>query len=266
MSVNRKSILKKLLRVEGDFKVSDVFYKKTSIRLLPKEGGKQVVPDSWIKINYKTYPRLKRVDLPKPADLSISLEKAIVWRRSRRDYLNRPLDIKQLSSLVYFSAGIVKKYINWDKSLRAYPSAGGRYPLELYLIINNVGSVDRGLYHYNVKENCLELLYKRNLREEVGHLTGQDFVKEAQVILVLTGVFDRTRVKYEDRGFRYILMECGHLFQNVYLVSEAFNLSCCAIGGFIDDKLNSLLDIQHTSEKVLYLMAVGNRAKDKAKI
>ncbi len=64
-------------------------------------------------------------------------------------------------------------------------------------------------------------------------------------------------IKYKERGYRYILFEAGHLGQNIYLVSKALGLKCCAIGGFDDDKFHELLDIDGDNEAVLYAFAMG---------
>jgi len=64
-------------------------------------------------------------------------------------------------------------------------------------------------------------------------------------------------VKYKDRGYRYIFIEAGHLGQNISLVAKNLNLSTCAIGGFIDEELNNLLDIDSQKESVIYIFAVG---------
>ena len=74
----------------------------------------------------------------------------------------------------------------------------------------------------------------------------------------MSAVLYRTRIKYEERGYRFILMECGHIAQNLYLISEAMKLKCCSIGGFVDEKFNNLLDLQGQSEKTMYLVAIGN--------
>lgn len=140
---------------------------------------------------------------------------------------------------------------------RVYPSAGARYPLEIYLVVNRVKSLEKGLYHYNVKEHSLELLRKDNFDKFMAEITGQDLVAKAGVVIFISAILDRTRVKYGDRGYRFVLLDAGHLAQNVYLVSEALKLQCCSIGGFIDDELNKLLDLEGTSEKVIYLIALG---------
>ncbi len=260
MKYNKKNNLMEILKIKSFFKLSDYFHKKTKILSFPKEEAKEKIPESWIKINYKSYPRFKQVALPNPESLKINLDEVIKSRRSRREFDNGSIDFKKLSSLILYSVGIT--YVNKkDKNnkLRAYPSAGGRYPIEIYLIVNKINFLDKGLYHFNVKEKTLELLLNGNLSKKIAKLANQDFIEESSVVFLLTGVLDRTRVKYEDRGLRYIYMECGHITQNLYLISEALNLSCCSIGGFVDDKINKLLDLQYSSEKILYLIAVGNK-------
>lgn len=248
-----------LLRGEKRFPKSDSFHEATKISSYPKGEKEEYYPRSWIKINYKTYPRLKRIKLPPPLKLKANLERTILSRRSKREFSCKRLTPKELSSLLLFSGGLTyQKNEDWDKSLRAYPSAGARYPLEIYLAVNRVESVENGLYHYNVKEHSLELLRKGDFDKMMAKTTDQEWVGKAGVVILISAVLDRTRVKYKDRGYRFILMEAGHLAQNIHLMSEALNLSSCAIGGFIDDELNKLLDLEGTCESVVYLVAVGH--------
>lgn len=263
MKNSKKNSLRDILRIGGFYRISDYFQNKTKVLSFPKVKTKEKVPESWIKVNYKSYPRFSRLILPEPEKLEMCLGKSIKSRRSRRKFSNGSIDLRKLSSLILYSSGIIfisKKDKN--NKLRAYPSAGGRYPIELYLIVNNIESLDKGLYHFNVKENSLEPLLNADLSKKIAKLTGQDFVKKASVVFLLTGILDRTRIKYGDRGLRYIYMECGHITQNLYLISEALNLSCCSIGGFVDNEINKLLDIQFSSEKTLYLVAIGNKKNE----
>ncbi|MBI2641937.1 SagB/ThcOx family dehydrogenase, partial [Candidatus Roizmanbacteria bacterium] len=137
--------------------------------------------------------------------------------------------------------------------------AGARYPLEIYLVVLNCFNLDEGLYHYNVKENILELLLKKDLSELLSKATGGEFwIKSIGVVFIITGVLDRTRIKYGDRGYRFVLIEAGHLAQNICLKATEFGLGTCPIGGFIDDEVNQLLDIHIQKEFTLYLIAIGH--------
>lgn len=251
--------LTQLLKGEKKFLQSDTFHEATKISSYPKEKKEEYYPRSWIKINYKTYPRLKRIKLPPPLKLKANLERIILSRRSRREFSRKCLTPKELSSLLLLSGGITyQENGDWDRSLRAYPSAGARYPLELYLAVNRIESVENGLYHYNVKEHSLELLRKGDFDKRVAKVTDQEWVEKAGIVILISAVLDRTRIKYKDRGYRFVLIEAGHLAQNIHLISEALRLYCCAIGGFIDDELNELLDLKGTCESVIYLVAVGH--------
>jgi SagB-type dehydrogenase family enzyme len=77
------------------------------------------------------------------------------------------------------------------------------------------------------------------------------------MLIIITTVFSRTIVKYKERGWRYIFFEAGHLTQNIYLISTLLKLNCCAIGGFLDERLIKLLDLNPISELPLYLIAIG---------
>lgn len=254
-----KSIVKETLEGGKLFKKSDLFHESVKIPSFPK-NEKHNTPDSWVKINYKTYPRLNRVILPKPVKNDKKLIDLLISRRSVRDFSGKSINLGELSSILFYSAGIT--YIenkNWDVALRAYPSAGARYPLEIYVLINNVKGIKEGIYHYNVKEHSLELLRKGDFISTIQNIASQDLLKKANIVMVISAVLDRTRIKYGDRGYRFPFIESGHMSQNFYLVSQALGLGCCTIGGFIDNEINDLLDFADTSEKTIYLTAIGTK-------
>ena len=85
----------------------------------------------------------------------------------------------------------------------------------------------------------------------------RSFVEKASTVFIITGVLDRTRIKYRDRGYRYALIETGHLGQNICLLTAELGLGCYPLGGFIDHVVNELLDISFQKEFALYLLAVG---------
>jgi SagB-type dehydrogenase family enzyme len=85
----------------------------------------------------------------------------------------------------------------------------------------------------------------------------QEFLGEANLVLVLTAIFQRLRWKYQERAYRYALLEAGHLGQNVYLAATSMGMGACAVGAFLDDGLNGLLGVDGKDEAALYLLAVG---------
>jgi SagB-type dehydrogenase family enzyme len=86
---------------------------------------------------------------------------------------------------------------------------------------------------------------------------GQEMLGQAAVCFVLTGLFQRTRWKYHERSYRYVLLEAGHIGQNLYLAATSMALGACAVGAFLDDTLNALLGLDSEEEAALYLITVG---------
>lgn len=247
--MNKIKSFKKLLPLPTT--ISELFHDKTKIKKqVPPEVHKY--PEEWIKTYYKGYSRLDFVTLPKPnLSSKLAYKKVISNRRSIRNKNNSKIGLKQLNSLLYFSAG----KINDDR--RFYPSAGARYPLEVYLISLNT-DLEKGLYHYYVRNHGLEKLATFNTFKSSKYFI-QDWLKNSSCLIIISAVFKRTINKYNDRGYRHILMEAGHLGQNFYLNSSALNLSCCSVVGFYDNRLNHLLDIDGLDESVLYTLAIGKK-------
>jgi len=229
-------------------------------------------PKEWATIYFKEYPRLAKVLLPKPdpirneisngaRKLESSLGEVLLKRKSEREFNGEPINLNDLSHLLFYSAGIIeKKEEDWNKTRRAYPSGGGRFPLEVYLFnLQASDELKEGIYHYNVKEHSLEkLLEDNNLREQIyPAAVWQEMMQKAPLVLAISAVFDRNMMKYKNRGYRYVLFEAGHLGQNIYLAATALGLKCCALGGFGDDNLHQLLDVDGESEAVLYLLTLG---------
>lgn len=88
-------------------------------------------------------------------------------------------------------------------------------------------------------------------------ITGQDWVKKSSAVLIISAIYKRTEIKYGSRGFRYVLLEAGHVGQNIYLIASALKLKCCVIGGYLDKEINALLDLDPDQEIVLYLIALA---------
>lgn len=204
---------------------------------------------------YKTYLQAEKFDLPSPPiDQGLSLAKTIETRRSKRDYLNKPISLVNLSQLLYLGLGIT----NSHRELRSAPSAGALYPLEVYPVVYRVEGLPEGIYHYDIRNHKLEQLKAGDFRVKVvaGGL-GQNFLGQGSICFILSGIWQRTRWKYGPRTYRYVLMEAGHVGQNLYLAATSLGLGACAVGAFFDDALNNLLELDGISEAVLYLVSVG---------
>lgn len=198
------------------------------------------------------------VKLPEP-DLmgNISVEEAIQNRRSVRTYANKSLSIKDVSQLMWAAQGITDEQNN----LRAAPSSGRTYPLEIYLVVGKGGveRVGEGVYHYNPNNHELEKLLNGDKRSDLSNAAnGQGAVAGAPVNIVITGNYQRTMAKYGNNNLsiRFVHLEAGHTGENIYLEATARGLATVSIGSFNDDTIKTLLNIP-ADETTLYIFPVG---------
>jgi SagB-type dehydrogenase family enzyme len=258
-----KKPLEKIISHFSPESISEIFIKKTSVN---NDGNQNIIPieewpEDWKEINFKGYPRLNHILLPKPQKRTIrtKLLNSLLSRHSCRNYIGSPITLNDISNLLFFSAGIKDK----EKTTRFYPSAGGRYPLELYIIALNIKGLEKGIYHYNVRNHYLEILDTIDLSNQLNNLFCDiGWIKDISVIIIMTAIFGRTENKYKDRGLRYILIEAGHVGQNLYLISDSLLLSGCEIGGFYDLELNKILDLDGINESVVNVFACGKSSRD----
>ena len=207
---------------------------------------------------YKTYPDAERIDLPSPLDFQgLSVEAALEERRSVRDYADRALSLEALSRLVWAAQGITQERLQF----RAAPSAGALYPIETYPVVLDVAGLEPGLYHYAVREHTLEVLESGDFQRDITAAgLHQAFLGQAGVCIVLSAIFQRTRWRYQERAYRYVLLEAGHIAQNLYLEAVSMGLGACAVAAFRDGDLNDLLGLDGVDEAALYILSIGERA------
>ena len=182
----------------------------------------------------------------------------ILKRRSERNFSDSNLKLSEIKTIVELCGGINQISPENSLALRSWPSAGARYPLELYIFNNKIDDLEKYSYHYNVKRNSLEKLFSlKDASDFFVQISGQEWTRKAACIIAISSVFGRNQVKYSDRGYRYSLIDCGHLGQNILLACTALHLKSCPIGGFIDSELNESLEIDGKNEAVIYLIAIG---------
>jgi SagB-type dehydrogenase family enzyme len=207
----------------------------------------------------KTYASAKKIALPDPLPLEVFFQETVQRRKSVRDFSDRPVTIEELSYLLWASTGISR--VEHGYEFRTSPSAGALYPIETYVVANNVGSLPNGLYHYAVKEHALEELKSGYLGEETARAAlEQDFCREAAAVFIWTAVFDRSKWKYGERAYRYAYLDAGHIAAHLSLAAVGLNLGSCQVGALFDDEINRILGIDGREESVLYMSAVGHPA------
>jgi len=212
---------------------------------------------------FKRYPDAETIKLPtnwtlKEARITPLLQK----RRSLRKYENESVSMEELAFMLWASQGITAKSENY--SFRTAPSGGALYPIETYFSANRVEGLNPGLYHFDVENFSIDRLTTTDSAEAVAAAClNQKFMAQAAVSFLWSAVLRRSMSKYGNRGMRYILLDAGHICQNLVIAAEATGNGACPIAAFYDDEINALLGLDPEEETVLYAAAVGKRAAPK---
>lgn len=185
-------------------------------------------------------------------------------RRSVRAFLSMQMTMRELSDLLHVSYGIIEVApleAGGAFLRRSVPSAGGLYPLEIYLMLRRVEGVADGIHHFDARGDALELIQPGDWSTGAADVFYTwPFITEANAIICFSAVFDRCQKKYGPRGYRYILLEAGHAAQNLCLAAAELGLATLCMGGFRDGALNRLLCLDAPKEGVVYSIAVGRPA------
>lgn len=205
---------------------------------------------------YKSYPESSRVALPVPGSPSTTLDQVLRGRRSVRDFEWRPLSLQELSYLLWASTGITRRERGHE--FRTAPSAGALYPVETYMAVNDVTEVPPGIYHYSIRDHALEQLRRGRMGEELARAAlDQSMCARAPLVLIWTALFERSKWKYDQRAYRYLYLDAGHVAQNLALAAVALGLGSCQIAAIYDEEVNELLGVDGGEEGAIYLSAVG---------
>ncbi|MBD3185700.1 SagB/ThcOx family dehydrogenase [Candidatus Bathyarchaeota archaeon] len=203
---------------------------------------------------------IKSVDLPSNHEFRIdSFIKVLKDRRSRRAFSPDAITLQDLSTLLKFTTGTRSGNISRDNfHFRHVPSAGGLFPHETYVIANRVEGISRGLYHYNIPKESLDLLKTGDHEKTLARIClDQDMAYLCAAGFLWVAIIPRSKWKYLQRCYRYIYMDIGHVGQNFYLVSEALKLACCTIGAIYDDEGNEFIGLDGIDETLVYAGVVG---------
>ena len=206
---------------------------------------------------YKTYPDSVKVVLPAfDPSRPMTLDQTLNERKSIRKFRPEPITLGQLGYLIWASTGVQRAEHGYE--FRTAPSAGALYPIETYLVANDVRKLEPGLYHYGIRNHELEQLHAGDLRRAVAMAAlGQEMCASAAAVFVWTAVFERSKWKYLQRAYRYVYLDVGHIAQNLALAAVSLDLGTCQIGALFDDEVNKLLGVDGVEEGVVYMSVVG---------
>jgi SagB-type dehydrogenase family enzyme len=187
--------------------------------------------------------------------LRIKLYDAIVRRSSIRNYAATPCDLENVNALLWAANGVVDVSQGFER--RACPSAGGVYPLRLVVLAQSVRNLSPGIFNYDPTLRELQ-----RLSIEPPDDTAEWFrthhvdLAAASAVVFIVGDLERLCSRYGERGYRYLLLEAGHVGQNLCLAAESLGLSGVPLGGFDDELVNRALCSR--DEVTLYSFVVGS--------
>ncbi len=221
------------------------------------------VPKSYVKrvraTELRYLPEAPVLELPKPPHDN-PLSELLHRRCSVRSFENQVMSLVSLAQLLDAGCGLngLREVDGQYYEARNSPSAGGLYPLEVFLSIQAVEGLAPGLYHYEPRSHGLHWVNQAVPTDFIEPFLQQDYIVNANAVFVFTSVFMRSMSKYGERGYRFALLEAGHQAENICLMAVQLGLGSLCIGGFHDMDLNTILGIDGERHAALYCVAVGS--------
>ncbi|MFA8450191.1 MAG: SagB family peptide dehydrogenase [Bacteroidales bacterium] len=196
-----------------------------------------------------------------------ALKKIFEKRKSTRTFGDQGMTYQQICDLFKLSY-----YILEDKR-RNIASGGGLYPIELFFISMNVEGMDPGVYYYNIANESFDTVRKFAQDEDMDAVNHAFFTDNREDIefgniggyIVFGTYLRRLTLKYQDRGVRFAMVDSGSIMTNVYLAASALDIGVCALGGYLDDPLAELVEIEGRQEMISNAIVVGPLPEEKSK-
>ena len=156
---------------------------------------------------------------------------ALASRRTWRQAPGEPLALERLAWLLHHGVA------TGPDGRRPYPSAGASYPVQLHLVARRCTGLAPGTYRYDGSIGGLRATVLGDPTDAVGRAFGRDWVRQARAVLVMSASPEVMTGQHALRGYRYALLEAGHLAQSLLLLAAAATLPACPLGGFADEAL-----------------------------
>lgn len=201
------------------------------------------------------------VSLPPSRHLHMSVTESIRRRVSARTLTTVEVSGDELATILDSSFGMSRSNVDtpFPRPFRVAPSGGALYPIEPFVYCRSVQDIDPGLYHFSVSEGHLRRINSSAaMSDEIANAFQQsELARVASAILLMAGFFARSTFKYGERAYRFVLIEAGHIGQNIALVSTGLGLSCVTVGGFFDRALDATLNFDGVWQSVIYSVLIG---------
>ena len=168
---------------------------------------------------------------------------------------------RRLSRLLFCSYGLTARMpmvTGEDFYLRAVPSAGGLYPAELYLISAGTPLLSAGIYNYQPRTHSLIHFWQdHNVWSGLQKACfGHPALQNTRMAIAVTAVFQRSAWRYQDRAYRRIFLDTGHLLGNIEIASAIEDYQVSLIGGFADEAVNELLFLDKQLEGAIAIVPI----------
>lgn len=204
----------------------------------------------------KHYPDLPL--LPLPLELGESDWPAVDALAGHRPPNRAPMDLHWLASVLFYAAGITRRGKTEGSSFRAAPSAGARYPIEVYVACGDLGELPAGLYHFEPGRFGLQQLRVGDPRAFLSTIADAPRCATAPFTLLLTGVPWRSTWRTGWRGYRHLWWDAGAMIANTLALATAANRPADVVTGFIDGELSTFLALDADEEVPLAVVPMGD--------
>jgi SagB-type dehydrogenase family enzyme len=203
---------------------------------------------------------------PQPRPDAPGLDEVLFARRSTHGRYHGRFTLDELGALLFYAAGTASDRplpgVSATYRARTYPSGGPNYPVRLLMYCHEVAGLERGTYLYDAETHALEQLSAEDISTLL--LQTSPWLDPRVPAPKAKGKIEAAecpqRLSYGLRAYRLVLVECGHLAQNLSLVSTWLGRSCIGIGGYMDDAVNQILDVDGVNSSVMYVYLVGDVA------
>lgn len=242
----------------------ELFHENSKLSRFDNVPGLEAIREEMARLHEALpYDEAPKIELPtRIPRLTLSLGDALHTRRSVRRFTPTTIDLETLAAILYYSYGRTGEDATIRRALRTIPSGGALYPLELYFYSASLRDLEPGVYHYHPVRHCLTLLHRHlSLQCLAKAVVQPEIVQQASVVVFVTALFQRSVFKYGNRGYRFTLIEVGHVAQNLHLVLQGLGLSGVSIGGFFDREIDNLLRLDGINHSTLCMVAIGKDAE-----
>ncbi len=240
----------------------ELFHENSKTSRFDEMPSKEVIAET-MKAMYQSlaFDIYTAVELPLDrSPLTMTLGEALSTRTSARSLAGGWISLAELGCILHHAYGITRdnKGTNYPRPFRVAPSGGALYPLEIFFHARQVEGLAQGIYHYNPVQNDLRCVLNGNRAIEISTaMVQQNIAFDSSVLIFITAIFERSTFKYGDRGYRFVLLEAGHVAQNLNLAAHGLGFGYINLGGYYDREIDEVLGIDGVTHSTVYMGGIG---------